>query len=146
MQPKQNVADWDDYFPSKYLKAEDFEEGEQHIVTIERFTSETFKNNKGENEVKPLAHFAEFDKALCLNKTNSNVLKKLFGTPADCIGKQVVLFTMDVQSFDEIVRAIRLKAVPVSVKGTGRASLRKPQSEVEAADAAADAGGPDINF
>lgn len=95
-------------FPSKWLKAEDFEDDEERIVQIKDVTREEFGQG-AKAEQKFVAHFLR-EKPLVLNKTNANVLFQLLGQDTDeWIGKKVVLLTKEVDSFGDVVRAIRVK-------------------------------------
>lgn len=99
-------------FPSRFLKAEDdFEEGETKTLTIDRWEQEEL--GRGQNkETKPVLYFKEINKGLVLNKTNAAIIAETLnlGTLEEWVGKQITLFTMEVDSFGDIVRAIRVKA------------------------------------
>lgn len=105
-------------FPSKWLKAEDFSEGEIRTVTIKGVTLEEFKAN-GKTEMKPVMEFTN-EKPMVLNKTNAGIIEKLYGDDTDeWLAKKIDLFTMEVESFGDIVAAIRVKnRVPASTKST----------------------------
>lgn len=121
-------------FPSRFLKAEDdFEEGETKTLTIDRWEQEEL--GRGQNkETKPVLYFKEINKGLVLNKTNAAIIAETLnlGTLEEWIGKQITLFTMEVDSFGDIVRAIRVKSkakgksAPAPVKPNGNGT--KPQA------------------
>lgn len=121
-------------FPSRFLKAEDdFEEGETKTLTIDRWEQEEL--GRGQNkETKPVLYFKEINKGLVLNKTNAAIIAETLnlGTLEEWVGKQITLFTMEVDSFGDIVRAIRVKAkakgkpAPAPVKPNGNGI--KPQA------------------
>lgn len=97
-----------DVFPSKYLKAEDVD-GEP-IVTIASVELESMKDKSGADIQKPVIYFSETDKGLVANKTNWSLIAKQYGDESDdWIGKQITLTVMDVDSFGDIVSAIRVK-------------------------------------
>ena len=96
-----------DLFPSPYLTAQDVKH--QPTVTIKSFTKKTMKNNKGEEEVKPVVFFNEFDKGMVLNKTNANMIAKLYGsTLEEWVGERVQLRSVAVEAFGETQDAIRV--------------------------------------
>lgn len=98
-----------DMFPSKYLKAEEFEEGEERTVTIKDVRQEDFKDKSGKNEQKFVLDFRD-EKSMVLNKTNAGILFKLLGDDTDdWFGRSVILYTMEVDSFGDIVRAVRIR-------------------------------------
>jgi hypothetical protein len=100
-----------DVFPSNYLKAEDdmFENGEV-IATIKDVKLETLTSQKGEED-KPIMFFKEYEKGLVVNKTNWKVCEKLFAANDSdkWLGERVILTTVDVDAFGDVVRAIRIK-------------------------------------
>ena len=98
-----------DVFPSKYLKAEDVEE--DMTVTISSVTLEDVKDkDSGKTTQKPCIHFKELAKSILCNKTNWNLIARQHGEESDeWVGKQIVLTVMDVDSFGDIVSAIRVK-------------------------------------
>ena len=96
-------------YPSRFLKAEDFEEGQTFILTIASVGMEELGQGQ-KKETKPVAYFLETEKALVLNKTNANVIAQHLGDDTEMwIGKKVAFTTIEVDSFGEIVRAIRVK-------------------------------------
>lgn len=99
-----------DLFPAKYLKAEDFAEGETKIFTIKNYEVEEMGQGK-DKQNKPVIYFREPDaKPLVLNKTNASIIAKYYKEDLDeWIGKKVALYAIEVESFGDIVRAIRVK-------------------------------------
>lgn len=110
-----------DVFPSKYLKAEDLD-GDL-TVTISGVRLETMKDKKGDDEQKPVASFKEVKKGLVLNKTNWAAIAKQHGDESDdWAGKQITLTVLEVDSFGDVVQAIRVKAVKIAPKKTNGAA------------------------
>lgn len=100
-----------DMFPSKYLKAADFEDGDQ-VMTIDRLEKDNVGQGKDAKDVW-VVYFDGEDKGLILNKTNTNTIAKLYGDDTDdWIGKQVTLFATEVQFQSEMVEAIRVRSKP----------------------------------
>lgn len=107
-----------DLFPSPYITAQDVKH--KPTVTIKSFSKKTMKNKQGEEEVKPVVFFAEFEKGMVLNKTNANVIAKLYGsTLEDWVGERVQLHSVVVEAFGESTDAIRVvDSKPVADKQT----------------------------
>jgi hypothetical protein len=98
-------------FPSKWLKASDFEDGDA-VMTIREVTQETIGQGKDAAE-KFVLYFEEEERGLVLNKTNVGTIAKLHGDDTDdWIGKQVTLFATEVQFQSEMVEAIRVRSKP----------------------------------
>lgn len=95
-------------FPSKYLKAEEFGEDEKKIVTILDIRQEVF--GQGRDAQTKFVLDLKDGKGFVMNKTNCAVIEKLYGKDTDeWIGKKITLFAMEVDSFGDIVRAIRVR-------------------------------------
>jgi len=96
-------------YPSKYLKAEDLGDDEP-VVTIERVVMETLESKDRGKQEKPVAYFKGIEKGFVFNKTNWALIARQHGDESDdWVGKQIVLFVMDVEAFGEMVNAIRVK-------------------------------------
>ena len=113
-----------DVFPSKYVKADDLEDGDLTLtihdsepVTYEEFT----QKGKPTPENKPVLHFNERDaKSLVLNKTNWKTITQVLGSDDsdDWCGKQITLFATQVESFGEMTMAVRVRLkAPKPAKG-----------------------------
>lgn len=110
-------------FPSKFLKASDFDDVDTPC-TIKRVVMEQ-AGQGNEDPEKPVIYFREFEKGLICNKTNSNIITKLYGDETDqWIGQKVVLWVNhDVQFKGEMVSAIRVRSrAPASVSQPARQS------------------------
>lgn len=79
-----------DIYQSKYLKAADLRSG-TIIATIDRVDVETFEND-GKQTIRPVIHFKEKVKPLVCNKTNGELIDKLYpGDFANWSGKKITL-------------------------------------------------------
>ena len=95
-------------FPSKYLKASDFDESGS-VLTIDRVEMETVGQGKDADD-KPIVYFKELEKGLVLNKTNAGIISNLHGDDTDdWEGKLVTLYATEVQFQGDMVEAIRVK-------------------------------------
>lgn len=91
-------------FPSKYLKASDFEQ--PALMKMGRTEWETIGTDR-----KLILYFDGEEKGLALNKTNANTIAKLYGeNTEEWRGQQIVLFEAHVDFKGETVSAIRVRA------------------------------------
>jgi hypothetical protein len=99
------MANINDAFPSKYLKASDFE-GDTPIVTI---ASIAFEEVGKEKDVRPILYYEGEQKGIVLNKTNATNITKIYGSETnDWIGKKVQIGTAWVDFQGQSVEAIRI--------------------------------------
>lgn len=100
----------EDVFPSRFVKAEDLEHDVK--VMIERVILEEVYDQQAKEEVqKPVVYFEKATKGLLLNKTNWAAIAKLYGDESDAWkGNPVILTTVEVNAFGDVVKAIRIKA------------------------------------
>ena len=122
-----------DAFPSKYLRAEDLEEGDL-VVTIGEAVYEEFTDPQTKRvEQKPVLHFQGSEtKPMVLNKTNWKTIAQVLGTDEtdDWTGKKVALYATEVESFGQMVLGIRvrLKAPGKPAAAPAKAAATKPQA------------------
>jgi hypothetical protein len=107
-----------DMFPSKWLKAADFDESGS-VLTIDRLEEESIGQGSDKAD-KWVLYFKELDKGLVLNKTNTNIIAALYGDDTDeWDGKLVTLYATEVQFQGDMVDAIRVrKKAPKPKKAT----------------------------
>lgn len=99
------MANINEAFPSKYLKAADFGD-DTPVVTISAIEFEEVGKDK---EVRPILYFEGEDKGIVLNKTNATNISKAYGSETDdWIGKKVQIGTTMVDFQGQSVEAIRL--------------------------------------
>lgn len=98
-------------FPSKYLRAEDLDM--DVTGAIEKVELVELKDPAGTKPIehKPCVWIRGEDKPFICNKTNYKAISKIIGSDdtEDWIGKEITLTVMDVDSFGEMVAAIRVK-------------------------------------
>ncbi len=125
------MPDINGQFPSKYLKATDFDESGT-VMTILTVRREAIKNREGKDELKPILYFRNEDKGLVLNKTNANKLTKLFKSSDtdDWTDQPVCLYRTEVQFGADTVDAIRMKQAALP---TGKENARTPKPPAMAA-------------
>jgi hypothetical protein len=102
-------------FPSKYLKAADLGEATP-VVTISHVDMELMPGDA--KEMRPVAFFEGKQKGVVLNRTNSNAIAQIAGSPEtdDWAGVQVQLYVAIVSFKGEEVEAIRVRAPRVAAK------------------------------
>lgn len=113
-------------FPSKYLKAAELE-GDT-VFTIDRVEIENVAPQGKPVEEKPVLYFAEDERGLVLNKTNSETIASIHGGETDeWSGKQITLFATEVDFQGKQVLAIRvrMKRNPPAARRPGTAQ-RQP--------------------
>lgn len=103
------MANINDAFPSKYLKASDIE-GATPIVTLDHVAFEPVGRNR---EMKAVLYFRGKEKGLVLNKTNAVKLTELTGSAEtnDWAGARVMLYTSETQFGGETFESVRIKPV-----------------------------------
>lgn len=105
-------------YPSRYLKAADCEDAEL-VLTIKSIEEEKIGTDD-----KWVVYFRGEDKGLVLNKTNTNVIAKLYGDDTDdWIGKAITLYATEVQFQGDMVEAIRVRS---KVPKTAKAKVTTP--------------------
>lgn len=108
-------------FPSKYLKASDFEDGDR-TLTIERVEMEDIGSGNDKSR-KPVIYFRGEDKGFVANKTNCTTISKVLGSDdtEDWISQRITLRSAEVEFQGEMVLSIR-----VSLKRPPSAAVRQP--------------------
>ncbi len=97
-------------FPSRYLKAADFE-GKPVALTISEVIRDKVQMATGQKAEKYILRFKETDKELILNKTNAKGIAKLLREPkaVNWAGSTIVLKPTTCEAFGEIVDCIRVE-------------------------------------
>ena len=100
------MGNYNDVFPSKYLKASDLN-GQARNAVIERVEKEKMQTG----EQKLVAYFRNGTKGMVLNKTNCKTIAHIAMSDetADWIGQVVQVFVADVEFQGEMVAALRLR-------------------------------------
>jgi len=101
---------WKQLVNPDYLGAYSLQPGEIKTLTIERVTREKVIGPGGKKQECTVIHFAEKEKPMILNRLNSKVISKLYGTPyiEDWPGKKVKIKAELVEAFGETVEALRI--------------------------------------
>jgi hypothetical protein len=97
-------------FPSRYLKAADFE-GKPVALTIAEVFRDKVQMANGSKAEKYIVRFRETDKELILNKTNAKAVAKALGEPkaVNWAGERITLKPTTCEAFGEMVPCIRVE-------------------------------------
>lgn len=104
-----NKTHWKKLTSPNYVGAWDFQPGEEKTVTIKEIKREIVQNQNGKEDCT-VAYFVEDVKPLILNKTNADMISKVWGTPyiEDWAGKKITLKVKKVSAFGDMVDAVRV--------------------------------------
>lgn len=104
-----NKTHWKKLTNPNYLGSYAFQPGEEKTVTIKEVKREVVQNQNGKEECT-VAYFEEDVKPLILNKTNCDMISKVWGTPylEDWTGKKIILKVKRISAFGEMVDAVRV--------------------------------------
>lgn len=128
---KEHKVNINQAFPSKWLKADDCEDGDL-VLTIKRVTQEEV--GKDDMEVKPVVYFRETEKGLVLNKTNAKTIANLHGPETDeWKGKRIALFATEVSMGGQQTMGlrVRLKAPKAAPEPAGVGAKSKAADDDE---------------
>lgn len=97
-------------FPSRYLRAADFE-GKAVTLTISEVLRDKVQMATGQKAEKYIIRFRETDKELILNKTNAKAVAKVLEEPKaiNWPGSRITLKPTTCEAFGEIVACIRVE-------------------------------------
>lgn len=97
-------------FPSRYLRAADFE-GKAVALTISEVVRDKVQMATGQKAEKYILRFQETDKELILNKTNAKAVAKVLHEPKaiNWSGERIILKPTTCEAFGEIVDCIRVE-------------------------------------
>lgn len=125
---------WKKLTNPNFLGSWSFQPGEEKTLTIKEVKQEIVKNQNGSEECT-IAYFDEDVKPLILNKTNAEMIAKVWGTPfiEDWKGLKITLKVKKINAFGEMVDAVRVSNTRPTEKTITCESCGKPVSERVAA-------------
>ena len=101
------MANINNLFPSKYLKALDFSSGPQNAI-MATIAMEAVTEG---GDPQPVLYFQGQNKGLVLNKTNGHMISHIYGPETDAwLDKPIQLYVEPVSFQGRIVDAIRVRA------------------------------------
>lgn len=124
--------------PSEYISA--FELNDQDVtVTIARVIGGVIEGDAGRKAKKPVVTFTDWPKPMVLNKTNTKVLVKMFGTYdyTKWAGKRFTIYPTTAKFGTETVDAIRIRKTvpPPTPAPTAQSTQRPAKTPAERAEA-----------
>lgn len=102
---------WRNYEDKEYIGSHNLEEGEEFLVTIEKFVGEEEIKTADGKKKKPVLYFREDVPKMIVNTTNGKILEMLYGShPENWRGKQIQLYSAKgIKAFGKLVDAIRIR-------------------------------------
>jgi hypothetical protein len=98
--------DFNEMFPSRFLKSSDVEDGPMQV------TIASVKPEELGGERKVVATFSNSEKQLVLNKTNAKAIAKMYGNDTrSWLGKPITLVATQVDFRGDLVSAVRVKVI-----------------------------------
>jgi hypothetical protein len=139
-----NKTHWKKNYNPNYIGSWAFQPGEEKTVTIKEIKYEAVQNQKGSEECT-VAYFEE-EKPMILNKTNCEMIAKVWGTPyiEDWKGRKIILKVKKISAFGEMVDAVRVSSTrptdaPILCESCGKPIMatagRSPKTIAEATKA-----------
>lgn len=121
---------WKKLTNPNYLGSWSFQPGEEKTLTIKEVKQEIVKNQNGSEECT-VAYFVENVKPLILNKTNAEMIAKVWGTPfiEDWKGLRITLKVKKINAFGEMMDAVRVANTRPTEETFTCESCGKPVSE-----------------
>lgn len=104
---------WKNFLDKDYLGSHNLEQGEEMLLTIEKFVGEeSVKGTDGKAQTKPVLYFKEDVPKMIMNITNGNTVSALYGShPDGWVGKKIQLFATPVKAFGKVQDALRIRDV-----------------------------------
>ncbi len=101
---------WKNFIDKNYLGSHNLEEGEEMLLTIDKFVGEETVKTADGDKVKQVLYFKEEVPKMIMNITNGNTISSLYGThPDQWIGKQIQVYPTPVKSFGSTENALRIR-------------------------------------
>lgn len=132
---------WKNFVDKDYLGSHNLEEGEEMLLTIEKFEGEEMVTKVGgkkdEKVPKQVLYFREDVPKMIMNITNGNTIATLYGShPDKWIGKQIQIYATPVKAFGKTQDALRVRDfIPKISVDTGnfvaRLEAAKTQEELK---------------
>lgn len=107
----QTKTHWKKLVNPDYLGAYSLQPKEEKTLTISNVTREKVIGPGGKKQECTILHFVEKEKPMVLNRLNSKIITKIYGTPyiEDWIGKKIQIYADLVEAFGETVEALRIR-------------------------------------
>jgi len=118
---------WKNFLDKNYLGSHNLENGEEMLLTIEKFVGEeSVKGTDGKEQIKTVLYFKEDVPKMIMNITNGNTIAGLYGShPDGWVGKKIQLFATPVKAFGKVQDALRIRDVVPVQKIDNKQALSK---------------------
>lgn len=101
---------WKNFIDKDYLGSHNLEEGEEMLLTVEKFVGDEEVTTADGKKTKQVIYFKENVPKMILNITNGNTLSSLYGPhPDNWVGKQIQLHAASVKAFGKTQDALRIR-------------------------------------
>lgn len=104
------------FLNKEYLGSWDLPNGQDIIGTISKCGPEKVIGADGKKEDCFVIHFADVQKPMICNVTNSKMIAKVVGSPyiEDWLGKKIQIGSEKVRAFGDVVDALRVRDIKVA--------------------------------
>lgn len=102
---------WKKLVNPDYLGSYSLQPGEEKILTIKEIKRDKVVGIGGKKQECTICFFIENEKPMILNRLNSKIITKIYGTPyiEDWKGKKIQIYVDKVDAFGETVDALRIR-------------------------------------
>jgi hypothetical protein len=102
---------WKKLVNPDYLGAYSLQPKEEKVLTIDKVVREIVKGTGGKKQECTILYFVEKEKPMILNRLNSKIITKIYGTPyiEEWVTKKIQIFADMVDAFGEQVEALRIR-------------------------------------
>lgn len=102
---------WKKLVNPDYIGAYSFQPGEEKILTIKEIKRDKVIGQGGKKQECTICFFVENIKPMILNRLNSKIITKIYGTPyiEDWKNKKIQIYVDKVDAFGEQVDALRIR-------------------------------------
>lgn len=114
-QTEEHLTHWKRLINPDYLGVYSLDNGRDMTLTIDKVVREVVTSTGGKKEECTVAHFKEKQKPMILNRTNSKMIQKIYGTPyiEEWVGKKITVYASTTKLAGDEVECLRIRpAVP----------------------------------
>lgn len=112
---EKQLTHWKSLVNPDYLGVYSLNNGADMTLTIDKIVREMVTSTGGKKEECTVAHFREKQKPMILNRTNSKIIQKIYGTPyvEEWHGKKITIYAATTKLAGEEVECLRIRpAIP----------------------------------
>jgi len=105
------MTHWKKLHNYDYLGAYSLDDGKDRVLTIKEVVQEQVVSDGGRKEMCMVVRWAEDEKPMIMNKTNSKMVQMIYGTPniEEWVGKKIQLFADTTKLKGEVVECLRIR-------------------------------------